>query len=103
MKVDVEGFEARFIRGASQSLGRVANMILEYTPSEYQKDGCNGDAIIDAVLGVGLQLVHKFEGKPWTTEEIEDFKKKSNQANFTQADLMFSRKTAMHAKPDSNE
>ncbi|MEE4172714.1 MAG: FkbM family methyltransferase [Xanthomonadales bacterium] len=63
LKVDVEGFEPEVIEGAAESLRRVQQVLLEYTPAFL--DGDRGAELLDRLFGAGLSPL-AWDGGAWS-------------------------------------
>ncbi|WP_187272135.1 FkbM family methyltransferase [Zeimonas arvi] len=56
IKIDIEGFELSALRGASATLSRCRNMVIEYSPDLMRRAGIEPSALIDLLDSSGMQV-----------------------------------------------
>lgn len=56
IKIDIEGFELSALRGASATLSRCRNVVIEYSPDLMRQAGIEPSALIDLLVSSGMQV-----------------------------------------------
>jgi FkbM family methyltransferase len=88
MKIDIEGYELVCLRGATQTLARCEQLMLEFSPHTMRDAGLNPAELIDLLQTAGF-VPHRLRGRAieptdWSTLAALD----------TQAELFLSRNPA---------
>ena len=80
LKMDVEGYEYRVLRGAVDALARTNMLITEYSPSHLEMDGVVPASFVDFVSGFGF-FPHLAVNEQLVPVDIDYIKSKREQFN----------------------